>query len=191
MPADAPVPHELAELRFEGIVIATAHLLAHRVVVDPARNVRDVLRQPVVGMPCRAGQRCERFECGEHPIDRGLAVEGLSAPTRLEVTMFLQGLHRAAQRVPRSARVETPRSATQDAAHALGRARECALEPVVEGAVEQPVRFVLRRESPMETLGGGVIIGTSGRKMRLTAATIKSLSGIRTAMCWRTAIPSR
>jgi selenocysteine-specific elongation factor len=36
-------------------------------------------------------------------------------------------------------------------------------DPVV---VSEGDRFVVRRESPMETLGGGVIVGTSGRKLR-------------------------
>jgi hypothetical protein len=134
---------EIAQLRLETVIVAARRLLAQPDLADPARDLRQVLRQPVVRRRRARREIGELAELLHDRVDGRLAGERQALPTRVEIGVIHQLRERALEIGARTLGAEAARSTAQDAAHALGRIGQRALEPALEGAREQAPLLVL------------------------------------------------
>ena len=164
-----------------GVPLGGVVRLGERLEVLPTGEVGKVRGLQALGEPCEAAQAGHRTaiqisDVGAKEVVRGMVVAepGAFAATHfVEATFrYLSGFDRPLKSHARvrlhvgTAEVMASLVLLESTEMAPGSDQlvqlRCA-EPVVAADGD---RFVVRRESPMETLGGGLVIGTSGRKLR-------------------------
>ena len=146
VPARAPIARELAELGLESVVVARAHALAKPVLLHPARDVLQVLREPVVGVGRARRERGQALEGLQGRVDGAIAIEGNATPGGGKVAVLDPIARRSEERLAGALGRRPPRPTTQEAPDALGRLVEGLLEPIVERSLEEAGRRVGSRD---------------------------------------------
>ncbi len=131
---------QLQKLRLQSVVIAAAHGLEPRRLVDEASNPGQRLSEPVLAVAA-IGELADGFEFGDQRVDFRLARKGFVMPPAIEITPFAELPRGAAQ--DRARAVASRLATAQNPADGRFRIGQRRFEPSIEGASEQRAPLVL------------------------------------------------
>ena len=143
-PESCPGPVSLAaegdELRLQAVLVAAADRFPPPHALDEARDLRQRLREAILGIPRRVGGP-ELRQLGHERVDRAIPVErGVAPPGRGEIPSLDELARCTAEQGAGSLLAGSPAEETADGLARLGEGR---LEPAVEGPVEERSRDVV------------------------------------------------
>ena len=142
LPPPVPEPAEPDEPRFQPIGVGAVHRREALGLRHESGDLDERLREVVLGIAA-LGPGCQIGHLGHQILELGLAVEALQAsPRSREVAAIHQRAGRVSEQRPGAL---LARPAAEDPLHPGPGLGELALEPAVEGAVEELVGNVFRR----------------------------------------------
>ena len=139
-----PRAQELPQLGLQAVVVAGPYRFAVRGLIDKTLDLAKAPREIAVPPARLPRERGERRESIHDAVDLRPAIEGSALPRGLEVPVIEQLLRGSPQAGSRPYRVGTACPSSEDPPHAFRGIRERALEPGVEGTVQELALLVLR-----------------------------------------------
>src|SRR5207248_9436753 len=128
---------KLAERSLEPVLVPAADRLAPLQLPGEPGELRKALRDPVLLVASARGEGSHVGEPLDHLRKLRASIEGLMLPRGVEIAVLGEGPGSVAQGFPRIHPIAPALAAAQRSPDAFARCRELALEPGIEGLVEQ------------------------------------------------------